>query len=248
MTFLLGRRLLGKAGAALAVLIFTMVPTLLAHAGLATTDMGITASLAAAFYTWLRWIEEPNPRTGVWMGLGLALAILTKLSALAFYPAGLGGIVAVWRLTTVERLRSPGWLTGRRIESGLLALAVTFVVVWAGYFFSIGRIPGIPFAVPFPDLFNGVRFIAHHNAEGHWSFLLGEVRTTGWWYFFPFALLIKLPIAMLALVAVGLIVIIMGPRPADLRSRTGWPLWIAAAIPASILAVSLPSHINLGTR
>src|SRR5687768_2072712 len=50
VVFLWGRRLLNGAGAVLAVLIFTMIPTALAHAGLATTDMGITAWFAAAAY------------------------------------------------------------------------------------------------------------------------------------------------------------------------------------------------------
>jgi hypothetical protein len=183
------------------------------------------------------------------MGLALALAILTKLSALVFYPVGLVVIVALWRFAPVDGLRSAGWVTGRRIESGLLALAVSFVAVWAGYFFSIGHVPGIPFAVPFPDLFNGVRFLAHHNAEGHWTYLLGEVRTTGWWYFFPFLLLVKLPISVLVLVVAGLAVIVLGIRRGGLSpTLTAWPLWIAAAIPASILAASIPSRINLGTR
>src|SRR5882672_4213905 len=48
MVFLWGRRVLGPAGAVLAVLIFTMTPTVLAHAALSTTHMGITAWFAAA--------------------------------------------------------------------------------------------------------------------------------------------------------------------------------------------------------
>ena len=41
----------------LAVLFFTFLPPVLAHAGLATTDMGLTAFLGAAFLAGVVWIE-----------------------------------------------------------------------------------------------------------------------------------------------------------------------------------------------
>ena len=37
------------------------------------------------------------------------------------------------------------------------------------------------------------------------SFLAGERSTSGWWYYFPIAFLIKTPIALLALLALGLV-------------------------------------------
>jgi 4-amino-4-deoxy-L-arabinose transferase-like glycosyltransferase len=249
ITFLWGRRLLGKAGAAAAVLIFTMIPTLLAHAALATTDMGATACLAAAFYAWLRWIEEPNARTGAWMGLSLALAILAKLSSLVFYPAGLLLLLGLWLSTPLPGLRSAGLAARRRLGSAAVAGAVLFLAIWAGYFFSVGHVQGLPFNVPFPELFDGVRAVAQHNAEGHASYLLGEVKNTGWWYFFPLLLLVKLPIAVLVLLAAGLFsVILRRGRGRISRAAQGWPLWIALALPGSILAVAIPSRINLGTR
>jgi len=67
-----GRRVLGTAGAVLAVLIFTMIPTVLAHAGLATTDMGMTAWFAAATYALVRLAEDPGPKTAAWLGLSAA--------------------------------------------------------------------------------------------------------------------------------------------------------------------------------
>src|SRR5262245_48151442 len=68
MVFLWGRRVLRPAGAVLAFLIFTMIPTVLAHAGLSTTDMGITAWFAAAAYALVRVIEDPGPKTAAWLG------------------------------------------------------------------------------------------------------------------------------------------------------------------------------------
>ena len=47
----------GPAVGALAVFLFSFLPPVLAHAGLATTDMALTAFLGAAFLSGLVWVE-----------------------------------------------------------------------------------------------------------------------------------------------------------------------------------------------
>ena len=60
MVFWWTRRYFGPAAGVLAICLFTMIPTILAHAGLATTDMGLAACLGAAFLAMLIWVEEPT--------------------------------------------------------------------------------------------------------------------------------------------------------------------------------------------
>src|SRR5664279_5277355 len=60
VVWLWARRYFGGAVAALATAVFTLVPTVLAHAGMATTDMALTACLSAAFFALLLWAEEPT--------------------------------------------------------------------------------------------------------------------------------------------------------------------------------------------
>src|SRR5262249_32723231 len=60
VTFFWARRHFGDPTAAIATALFTLIPTVLAHAGLATTDMALTACLALGFYTVLRWAEQPT--------------------------------------------------------------------------------------------------------------------------------------------------------------------------------------------
>ena len=55
VVWLWARRYFGGAAAALAAGLFTLVPTVLAHAGVATTDMPLTACLSAAFFALLLW-------------------------------------------------------------------------------------------------------------------------------------------------------------------------------------------------
>ena len=79
VVFYWARRYFGLATGVIATLLFTLIPTVLAHAGLATTDMGLAACLGAAFLAMLVWAEEPGPRHGVDLrilhGAGLALQV-----------------------------------------------------------------------------------------------------------------------------------------------------------------------------
>src|SRR4029077_7680704 len=72
-------------------------------------------------------------------------------------------------------------------------------------------------------------------------YFMGELKVSGWWAFFPVLIAVKLPIAVLGLAAAGL-----WWRPKTPAS--GWPFALVVAIPAAILAVALPSNINIGIR
>ncbi len=80
------RRFAGAATGVIAVGLFTLIPTVLAHAGLATTDMGLAACLGAAFLAMLVWAEEPTVKHSVLFGLCTALALLSKFTSLGFLP------------------------------------------------------------------------------------------------------------------------------------------------------------------
>ena len=241
MVFLWGRRMLGVSAAVVAVFIFTMIPTLLAHAGLSTTDMGVTACMAAAMYASLRLVEQPGPKTAAWFGLALGLMVLSKFSSLVFYPAAMGLALALWLVKTRP---APGQLARdllRRLPWAALSAILAFLVIWAGYRFSFGKTDWVPFPVPFPELYSGIQEVSQHNTGGHLSYLMGDLRMDGWWQFFPVLLAMKLPLAMLGLLALGLWK--LPARPAD-----SWPLGFAIAISLGILTVAMVAHINIGLR
>jgi len=96
--------------------------------------------------------------------------------------------------------------------------------------------------VPFPEFFLGILDIRRHNAHGHESFLLGEYRTDGWWYFFPLVFLLKTPIGFLIVVATGILL--------TLRQIKGaaWQRQLTLMFPFAILLVCMSSRINIGLR
>jgi hypothetical protein len=96
---------------------------------------------------------------------------------------------------------------------------------------------------PAPALFDGVGHLVAKNSTGHKSYLLGEVRSTGWWYFFPVAIGVKTPIPFLLLALTGVLAILRSPE-ASRRAQFLEPFGIAVAI----LLVCIPSRINIGLR
>jgi Dolichyl-phosphate-mannose-protein mannosyltransferase len=242
MVFLWGARILGPAGAALSVLTFSMTPAVLAHAGLSTTDMGVTACFAAATYASLRLLEEPGLKSAAWLGVAKGLMVISKFSALAFYPAAAIAVLAYWLYSTRPAVSAVARSLAVRLPWIGLAALLSLLIIWAGYRFSFGKTVWIPFRVPFPELYSGVKSVMDHNAGGHRSYFLGELRSGGWLAYFPVLIAVKLPLAMLILAAVGL-----WRRPAR-QAGTAWPFGFAVATPAAIVAVGMSSHINLGIR
>ena len=236
-----GRRYFDRAIAAMAVCLFTFTPPVLAHAGLATTDMALTAFLGAAFLAGVLWTEEPTPARAAIFGLCGGLAALAKFSSLVFFPAA-AGLTLLWY---IARERPAGAVlfrtTRRRLPSLALAALVCCLVVWAGYRFSVGKVSFANLALPAPEFFAGLQQVQHHSSVGHASFLLGQRGRYGWWYFFPVALGVKSPLALLILLAVGIVLLV---RKQD-SLRNGW---MPAAFAAGILAVGMTSSINIGVR
>jgi hypothetical protein len=87
----------------------------------------------------------------------------------------------------------------------------------------------------------GLIDVARHNAVGHHAFLLGERSLKGWPQYFAVTFLVKTPLPLLLLLAVGL---------ALLRTRVLARLELAFLfVPVGIYAlVAVGSHLNIGHR
>lgn len=211
--WLWARRELGSAGGFIATLLFALQPLIAGHAGLATHDVAATAGVAVSLLAFARWLELPRPRRAVAFGAGYGFAVLCKFSCIGYVPAA---CVAMYLVRAI-RERDPRW---RALAPGFAAaLATTLLVIWTGYAFTIQ-----PFMA-------GIKGLAALDRGGHFGYLFGEVRTTGWRWYFPVAVALKSTLASLAL--------------ALLARRRGAEALAAAA---AILMVSMPSHLNLGVR
>ena len=233
----------GRPAALVATLLFTTLPPVLAHAGIATTDMAVTCRLALALCCRTGGWSRRRSGRGILLGVAVAGAVLSKFSALLFLPAARGGHRAgpLARRGTIQEPHRPD--AGRRLRVAYVAALVT---VWAGYRFAVGplvteadfrsRRPGrrarsaartapltarIGARLPCPGVLRRVGHLAAKNRAGHKSYLLGEVRDTGWWYFFPVALAVKTPLAVPAALRRGRGRRLPVPRPVATGDAAG---------------------------
>jgi hypothetical protein len=230
-----------RAAAVVAVFLFSFLPTVLAHAGITTTDMALTAFLGAAFVAGLAWVERPSPVRAVWFGIAAGLMVLSKFSCLAFFPAAVVLALAGYFVSQRPNLGSVVQAAKARVPTLALAVAISLVAIWAGYRFSFGSVSpgGIP--VPAPELFRGIQAVQSHLDSGHDGYLLGETRRTGFWDFYPVAIAVKTPLGFLALLAIG-VVLAFGKYPLARR------LWLPLGFSLGVLLVGMFSTVNIGVR
>src|SRR5262249_11234891 len=237
------RSLVGEAGAAIATLLLVANPNVLAHAGLATTDIACAATTTLALFLAVRWVESPTMPRALAFGVGAALSVGSRLSALAF----VGGALVVcyglysWvnRRVTIERARgAPNALAQVSASAGLFLL-----VIWAIYRFAIGPMHPGGTSVPAPAFLAGVDTFLLHGSSGHPTFLLGTPGNHGWWYYFPVALAVKTPIPLLLLSIVGGAVAL-----ADVKARRDWRTAVPIVAAITVLAISMTVRVDLGVR
>ncbi len=252
-------------------------PPLLGHAGLATTDVAAVATVLLFLFLLDRWAEHPSRGRAAALGAGFALATLCKLTAPAFCLAsGLAWLAARrWALRRATTSGDgdpsvpavPPW----RALAGQMALAgaAAFLVIWAGYRFSVGRLDDLPpmnyigtpvlpppgqrsallawfcrLRLPAPEFWDGFLFLKAHDKHGHSAFLFGQIRDRGgFWDFYLVGLLLKSPLPFLLLLAACLPALLRkGRAPLDARA-------LGAGLAAlAVLALSTLLTVNIGLR
>lgn len=254
------RRIGGSVGALFALLLFTTSPPVLAHGGVATTDMPSAATLTLALFTLVLWWMRPTLPRSLLLSLTVAVTIYTKYSALAFLPACVmvllvAEVVRRWRHPTMRRtltLVSVPW------AKLLLICCLCLFLLWAGFLFSFDHIrmgavvmrwfPTHPellqYRVPMPEFVDGILEVINHNESGHPAYLLGQYSEKGWWSFFPVALAVKSPIPLLLLCVLAAATLIVSMH----RRRTEWWVLLPLLFTAAIMAVAIAGNINIGVR
>jgi len=237
------RRHFAGAVAPLAVALFTLLPPVLAHAGLACTDMALAACLGAAFLCLVLWAESPassRRKRAALLGLAAALAALSKFTALLYLPVA--AAIALLFYLAAERPgpRKLAELVRERAATFAFAVLTGALVVWAGYWFSFGKVPAWNIKMPAPEFFDGLLAAQDHNRTGHPSYLLGHYSLKGWWYYFPVVLAVKTPIAFLVLLAAGTYVCLRKFSIAAYR--------LPLAFSLGILLPAMTSRVDIGVR
>jgi 4-amino-4-deoxy-L-arabinose transferase-like glycosyltransferase len=144
------RGLFGPAAGLIAVTLAAFSPTILAHAGLATSDMILTCCLLAALSAWwLLWHKLTLPRillatvtagfafTAKMSGLLLVPMLVVLLIVRCLRPRPLPVSFGFWQ----RRLKARVSVVGTLILASALAAAGSWSMIWAAYGFRYSSVP-----------------------------------------------------------------------------------------------------------
>ena len=98
--------------------------------------------------------------------------------------------------------------------------------------------------LPVPELYTGLRDLRDVNRSPVRSYLFGQVKEGGWWYFYPVAIVVKTPLAALLLALIGAILLTKG----WLRSRADWQRPVPLVAFLAILVAAAPTRLDIGVR
>ena len=226
-------RLYGQSAGLVALTLWCICPSVLGHGHLITPDIGAAALGVSAGYLYWRWLRDSTWGNAVAAGLGLGLVELTKTSwvlLFGLWPA----MWIVWTILPVQQRTEKTWhLQVRQLSVMLLVGLYTLnagygfegaftrladyrfrsdvlrgdnsgdIGVNFGNRFSENPIGLIP--VPLPrNYVQGIDQQKRNFEQPDSSYLRGQWRSAGWYYYYAYAMLIKMPIGTVLLLALAL--------------------------------------------
>ncbi|PYS82481.1 MAG: hypothetical protein DMF67_12815, partial [Acidobacteria bacterium] len=202
VVFIFARELFGARAAVLAVALYSLEPTVLAHGRVVQTDIPAAFGYLLLFFALYRYNAAPAPRRALGLGVAAGVAILSKYSMLLAAP-----VLAAYLLVLLWRTPRSGRKRSTLFKHAALVTLAALLVVNAAYFFqhrplveadaqwiqkafpsNAGAVMTAASALSYllpTDFVIGVFFQIWHNGEGHSAGLLGMYSNTGWWYYFP---------------------------------------------------------------
>lgn len=154
LVYLWSRRTWGRRAGLAALILYCLSPTVLAHARLATTDVGSALFIFLFAMTLARHVSRPSWNNLLLCGAALGLAELSKYTAILLIPLIPLVLIVAREGPVIKRLRDffelspgrPGFLTGA--GGVLIMFFICALVIWAGYGFEIHSIHKIELPDP----------------------------------------------------------------------------------------------------
>ena len=211
--------LYGKWSAMLAVILYSFCPNILANARLITPDITLTTfSFMTLYYLW-RLFGDGRARNAILGGTCFGFALLSKFTSLLLFPICIL-LMILW---------------GIKQKTFKLRYCLVFVTIGIGILFS-------GYGMNLGPYFHGITY-QYESAEYHASFLMGKYSTTGWWYYFIFAFLVKTPIATMIFLVISLVLFV------GRMLKGAWMHEMFLLVPAAVIFCFFSmNHQSMGLR
>jgi hypothetical protein len=275
LSYVLAQAMAGRSAAVMLVLMLGCAFPVFPYLGIVQTDVGAGVGFVLALVGAVRYQLRTDGYGIAWMGLGLGVALATKHSGVLLLPTL---AVAAWLGGEGEprRVARAALRLCCILAIGIAALWLSYLPVNRSYNSDSGRAairaycqnrsikvvddrmrtfePALlsleAISPAAAQWWTGFIALATSNRIGVYpSFLLGEVSSRGWWYYFPLVLLFRVPLAILA-ATIGAAIAAARRRPRE-EAADAWRsrAWIVLAAAATVyLGTAMTSTVNLGIR
>lgn len=236
LIFVWSKALFGPKAGLVAATLAAFSPNILAHGRLATTDIGLVFFFLLTCWCLRKYYYKQSWLNALILGLSIGLTILAKFSGLIIIVVVLLGLGYTW-IFQKSKIKI--------VTSILIILGSIFVLNWLVYAFSMrSELNSELFLGPIYKFIEGLQMVRSHSATGHLAYLNGEVKSSGWWYYFPLTLWYKMTLAELILVGTSFILFLKKRR---LRLRF-FEEFLILLPPSLFLLISLFTKIDIGIR
>jgi hypothetical protein len=266
-------RLFGIWPGIVSLCVWSWMPPILAHGSLVTSDVLSAVVLVLAARSFWAFLLNPSPVSGILAGLTLGLATATKFTLVILYPCWIVLLIgrAIRYATLTRESRERCTSRARLAAAGLVVMMTSVFVLDALYLFdhvglrlaqwqpghsSLARLvhrleawPAtawllrIPLPIPL-EFLRGLDVQLAETESTQTAYLLGETGHGGWWYWYPVASLIKIPMPAVVLLVFALFRLLKISRPAD---RLLWAA-LCSLLPAAEAALTLWATTGTGTN
>lgn len=267
-------RLFGARAGLLALGSWCWTPYVLGHGSLVTSDMMAAFMAVLAARAFFAYLLSPTPLRAICAGSALGIAVATKYTLLVLVPCWAALVAGRLYQLRSRPLPGPGIrVDGRRMLPSSVALgtaafllAVNACYGFQGFGFRLSEcltgqtsltsqlrllagsratswLLELPLPLPI-EFLRGLLFQMADCEKLQATYLLGESRIGGWWYWYVVALLLKLPLPFLALLGLSF----AGPlsRPAGDDAQ----FWgrLCLLLPAAEILISISALTGTGTN
>ncbi len=241
LLFYWGRELYGAAGGLTVLFLYCFSPNILAHARLATLDLGASFFIVLALFSVHGYIKLPSLFRLCLAGIALGAALVAKATALILLPVYIAALVWVLVRSVKSIYDFPVVECAKRCVLLSGCVLITMFVVY-GYPFK-------PFY--YLDTLNNVFTKSLSSGKGgaaipgmphrnHAFYLLGEYSTDGWPYYYVVAMALKTPLAVFA--ALGIFLAF------GRRRRRGAADALIVGVIIILHALAAFNRVNIGLR
>ena len=282
------RKLLGNVAAVGALALFTFSPSFLAHGRLVTTDVAAALGILVAAYFWIEFLKQPTRAAMVKAGAAFAFAFLLKFGAVLLIPffAVITIAYALLHKESSGYVRTLGKYVGLSVLAGIVALAL-IVPVYQLHILNYpaerqlrdtvsdlqpGGVTAYEQAViwmadppagglilrPFAQFGRGVLMATQRGQFGNTVFFQGDIKAGGFWQYFPFIYLYKVPLAFHLLALLGIFGILWSVKKQWYRGfknvlvawllKKHFPFFAFILFIAGYFAIAMLGNLNIGVR